>query len=100
MAVTHSAVYRQQRARATRVAVKDDQIEKLLGALLAAPGHRLDPESAAAALGVATVQLTGALSQVMRLLNVEQYSVLGRDPDGLTVLLDAVLLAEQFEVNP
>jgi hypothetical protein len=93
-----SAVYRDQRARAIRVAVTDDQVGRLLAALLVVPAHRLDPESAAAALGVATVQLNGALTQVQRLLNVEQYAVLSRDADGATVVLDAELLRQQFEV--
>ena len=98
-AVIGCAIYREQRNRASRVAITDEQVGKLLTALLAAPAHRLDPESAAAALGVAAIQLTGALSQVQRLLNVEQYPVLSRDADGATVVLDAGLLREQFEVG-
>jgi hypothetical protein len=97
--VISSAVYRRQRTRAARLAISDTQIEKLLAALLAAPGNRVDAESAASALDVATVQLTGAISQVKRLLNVEQYAVLSLDPDGVTVVLDPTLLAEQFEVS-
>ncbi|MBT8227532.1 MAG: BREX-2 system phosphatase PglZ, partial [Dactylosporangium sp.] len=98
-AVLASAGYRQQRSRAARAAITDDQVHDLVLALLSAPAHRLDPESAAAALGVATVQLSGALSQVQRLLNIEQYRVLGRDSDGATVVLDVDLLREQFEVG-
>jgi hypothetical protein len=98
-AVIASAIYREQRNRASRVAITDEQVGKLLTALLAAPANRLDPESAAAALGVAAIQITGALSQVQRLLNVEQYPVLSRDADGATVVLDAGLLREQFEVG-
>jgi len=97
--VLTSAIYRQQRDRAARVAVNDEQVGRLLSALLTAPAHRLDPESAAAALGVAAIQLPGALSQVQRLLNVEQYPVLRRDPDGATIVLDVTLLREQFEVG-
>jgi len=81
------------------VPLTDDQVARLLRALLGAPAGRLDPESAAAALGVATVQLAGALSQAQRLLNVEQYPVLSRDPDGSTVVLDEALLREQFGVG-
>jgi len=94
--VLASAAYREQRARAARTAITDEQVGQLLGALLGAPAHRLDPESAAAALGIAAIQLTGALSQAQRLLNVEQYPVLSRDADGATVVLDADLLGEQF----
>ncbi len=98
--VLASPIYRDQRGRASRLAITDEQVGKLLTALLAVPAHRLDPESAAAALGVAAIQLAGALSQVQRLLNVEQYAVLSRDADGATVILDAELLRTQFEVEP
>jgi hypothetical protein len=97
--VLASATYREQRSRATRAAVTDAQVGALLTALLSVSGNRLDPESAAAALGVATVQLEGALSQARRLLNVEQYPVLDRDADGSTIVLDVDLLREQFGVS-
>jgi hypothetical protein len=99
-AVLASAAYRAQRRRANRPGITDEQLSRLLAALLAAPAHRLDPESAAAALGIAAVQLTGALSHAQRLLNIEQYPVLRRDADGVTVVLDEQLLREQFEVRP
>jgi hypothetical protein len=44
------------------------------------------------------VQFGGALPMVQRLLNVEQYPVLDRDPDGNTIVLDVELLREQFQV--
>lgn len=94
--VIASEVYRGQRARAQRAAISDDQVASLLQRLLAAPDHRIDAASAAQALGVAEVQLTGALSVLQRLLNVDQYPVLDRDPDGTTIVLDAGLLTEQF----
>ncbi|MGH3327218.1 MAG: BREX-2 system phosphatase PglZ, partial [Streptomycetales bacterium] len=99
VAVVASPTYRDQRSRSARVTIQDGRITELLRALLAAPANRLDPESAAAALGIAAVQLPGALSMVQRLLNVEQYPVLSRDPDGATVVLDSALLREQFEVE-
>jgi hypothetical protein len=34
-----------------------------------------------------------------RLLNVEQYPVVDRDADGVTILLDLDLLKEQFGVG-
>lgn len=98
-AVQRSAPYREQRRRAQRVPVDDSQLAGLLRALLRAPGHRLDPDSAASALGVATVNLAGALPMAQRLLNVEQYAVVSRDPDGVTVVLDENLLREQFGVG-
>jgi hypothetical protein len=98
-AVLVSPVYRDQRARAARTPLSDDKVAALLRVLLGASAHRVDSETAAAALGVAVVQLAGALPTVQRLLNVEQYAVLERDPDGSTVVLDVALLREQFGVG-
>jgi PglZ domain-containing protein len=99
-AVIASPAYRAQRRRANRPGITDEQLRQLLAALLAAPAQRLDAESAAAALGIAAVQLTGAVSQAQRLLNIEQYPVLSRDADGASVVLDVQMLREQFEVRP
>jgi hypothetical protein len=98
-AVIASHTFREQRARGARVPIGDTEVANLLRALLGSPGHRLDPESAAAALGVATVHLSGALPLVQRLLNVEQYAVISRDPDGATIVLDVGLLREQFGIG-
>lgn len=95
--VLASVVYREQRNKSANRGLSDELVSRLLRALLAAPAHRLDPESAAAALDVAVVQLGGALPQVQRLLNVEQYPVISRDVDGASIVLDAGLLREQFE---
>lgn len=97
--VIGSAIFTEQRKRAARVPVKDEQVANLLRMLLAVPDNRIDPESAATALGVARVQLAGALPMVQRLLNVEQYPVLERDADGTTIVLNLALLKEQFGVG-
>ncbi len=97
-AVLSSAPYRAQRGRGVTV-LREDQVEALLRALLAAPGGRLDPASAAAALGLSELQLTGAVLHVQRLLNVEQYPVLTRDADGRGLVLDESLLREQFGLS-
>ena len=65
---------------------------------VAAPGNRIDQSTASIALGVPLVQLNGALPMAQRLLNVEQYPVVDRDADGVTILLDLDLLKEQFGV--
>lgn len=88
--------YRAQRRQAGRVAVNDDQLAALLDALLDSPANRLPAIQAAVALGVATVDLRGAVPQVQRLLNVEGYGVLTVDVDGATLVLDVALLREQF----
>ena len=98
-AVLKSAAYTAQKKIAGRVSVTDDQIRGLLGALVAAPGQRLVPAQAAAALAVSPVMLRGAVLHVQRLLNVEGYPVLRVDADGSTVVLDEALLREQFGVR-
>ena len=98
-AVLKSAAYAAQKKIAGRVSVTDDQVRGLLDALLAAPGHRLVPAQAAAALAVSPVMLRGAVLHVQRLLNVEGYPVLRVDADGATVILDEALLREQFGIR-
>jgi hypothetical protein len=98
-AVLKSAAYTAQKKIAGRVSVTDDQIRSLLGALVAAPGQRLVPAQAAAALAVSPVTLRGAVLHVQRLLNVEGYPVLRVDADGSTVVLDEALLHEQFGIR-
>jgi hypothetical protein len=91
-----SATYTEQRARALRVSVTDDQVIALLQEMLLRSDHRVPPTAAAIALGVPPSNLRGATLQVQRLLNVEGYPVLSFDADGSTVVLDEVLLREQF----
>lgn len=91
-----SPVYAGQRERARGQAMADEKVASLVRALLSTPGHRIDAESAAAALQVPVIQLAGALPRVQRLLNIEQYPVLDRD--GNSVVLDVALLREQFSV--
>ena len=97
--VLASSTFAEQRKRAQRVTLSDRQIGSLLRHLLAAPGNRIDQSTAAIALDVPLVQLSGALPMAQRLLNVEQYPVLDRDPDGVTIVLDLDLLKEQFGVS-
>jgi PglZ domain-containing protein len=94
-----SRTYAEQRRLAGRVTVSDEQVQRLLEALLAAGDRRLTPTAAAIALGVAPAVLRGAVLHTQRLLNVEGYPVLSFDVDGSTVVLDEALLREQFEVN-
>ena len=98
-AVLKSAAYAAQKKLAGRVSVTDDQVRGLLDALMEASGHRLVPAQAAAALAVSPVMLRGAVLHVQRLLNVEGYPVLRIDADGGTVILDEVLLREQFGIR-
>lgn len=97
--VIGSPTFVAQRERAHRVTLSDQQVASLLRNLVAAAGHRIDPRAAATALGIPVVQLGGALPMVQRLLNVEQYPVLERDGDGVTIVLNLALLIEQFGVS-
>ncbi len=97
--VVASASYAEQRAIAGRVTVTDEQVRRLLEALLGRPDRRLSRTAAAVALGVAPVALRGAVLHAQRLLNIEGYAVLRFDVDGSTVVLDEALLREQFEVG-
>jgi hypothetical protein len=78
----------------------DEQVGRLLEALLASPSHRLGPTQAAIALEVSPLRLRGAILQAQQLLNVDGYAVLAHDADGVTVLLDGPLLREQFGISP
>lgn len=97
--VLASTTFAEQRKRAQRVTLSDQQVGSLLRHLIASPGNRIDQATAAIALGVPLVSLSGALPMAQRLLNVEQYPVVDRDPDGVTVVLDLDLLKEQFGVG-
>lgn len=97
--VIASTTFAEQRKRAQRVTLSNEQITSVLRHLIASPGNRIDQATAAIALGVPVVRLSGALPMAQRLLNVEQYPVLDRDADGVTVVLDLDLLKEQFGVR-
>lgn len=94
--VIGSRVYAAQYKLAGRIVVTDAQIEALLAELLAASAHELTLAQAAAALGVATAGVNGALMQTKRVLDVEGYEVLA--VGGGVVKLDEAALREQFRV--
>ncbi|MCT7657635.1 BREX-2 system phosphatase PglZ [Mycobacterium deserti] len=97
--VLESATFAEQRKRAPRLTLTNRQISSLLRHLMATPGNRIDQATAAIALDIPLVRLNGALPMAQRLLNVEQYPVLDRDPDGVTIVLDIDLLKEQFGLS-
>ncbi|GAA4837431.1 hypothetical protein [Garicola koreensis] len=97
--VLDSAMFTEQRRRARRASLSDQQIGSLLRRLMSAPGHRIYQSDAAEALEVPVFQLSGALPVAQRLLNVDQYPVLYRDPDSIEIVLDLDLLQEQFGVT-
>lgn len=92
--VIRSKVFEAQVKLAGRVVVTPAQIRGLLTVLLGA--HEITSAQAAAALGVATASVNGALMQTKRILDVEGYEVL-RVSRGV-VSLDVAALTEQFGV--
>lgn len=95
--VIGSKVYTAQRVLAGRIVITDAQVQALLAELLAAGAHELTLAQAAAALGVATANVNGALMQAKRVLDVEGYEVLA--VGGGAVKLDEAALREQFRVS-
>ena len=68
---------------------------------LAGTAHgRLSALATAAALGLAVASLPGAIEQLRKLVNVEGYPVISREPATGEVILDLDLAAEQFQVLP
>jgi hypothetical protein len=99
VAVLRSSAYTAQKKIAGRVSVTDEQIRRLLDALLGTPGRRLVAATAATALTVSPVMLHGATLHAQRLLNIDGYPVLRVDADGSTLILDEALLREQFGIR-
>lgn len=96
--VIGSKIYAAQRKLAGRIVVTDTQIKTLLTELLGTGAQELTLAQAAAALGVATAGVNGALMQTKRVLDVEGYEVLA--VGGGVVKLDEAALREQFRVAP
>ncbi|HEX5540181.1 MAG TPA: BREX-2 system phosphatase PglZ, partial [Micromonospora sp.] len=81
--------------RGTRAPLPDERVSALVGALLAG-GGRATLDTLAARSGVPAHRISGTITALRRLLQVEGYPVVTLDPDGQTVLLDKELLIEQF----
>lgn len=95
--VIGTKIYAAQLNLAGRIVVTDHQIKTLLTELLATGAHELTLAQAAAALGVATAGVNGALMQAKRVLDVEGYEVLA--VGGGVVKLNEAALREQFQVS-
>ena len=93
--VIRSRVFDAQWRLAGRLAVKPAQIRALLSVLV--DTHEITSAQAAAALGVATASVNGALMQTKRVLDVEGYEVLRVARDAVS--LDVAALTEQFGVR-
>lgn len=95
MQVVATEVFAAQRARAGRGGLDDAVVSEVLTTLLRGQG-RAHRDLVAAAAGVPAARFGPTFAALRRLLNVEGYDVVALDLDGVTVLLDDALLAEQF----
>ncbi|MDG4799340.1 BREX-2 system phosphatase PglZ [Micromonospora sp. WMMD980] len=84
--------------RDPRMPLSDERVAALLGTLLAG-GDRATLDTLAARAGVPAHRITGTVTVLRRLLQVEGYPVITIDPDGVTVLLNRTLLIEQFDLE-
>lgn len=92
-----SAAYASQRQLAARVALPEDQLRVLLGAL-EERGGKLTRAALAQRLGVPELRMGGVLSAARRMLNVDQVPVLHVDEASGTVELNKGLLLQQFRL--
>lgn len=95
----HSSAYRAQKQVVGRLAITDEQVSRVLTRLLTAPQRRLASQQCALVLEVAPARLPGALEQIRKLLNIEGYAVIAREPATGAVILDLELAVEQFGVT-
>jgi hypothetical protein len=94
-ALLGSDVYAYRRDRSARAVLPDERVAAMLGVLLAG-GGRATRDTIAARAGIPAHRITGVVTALRRLLQVEGYPVIEVDPDGQTVKLDEALLREQF----
>lgn len=97
-ALFRSPIYASQRQLAARVAPPDEQVRQLLGAL-DERGGELSRTALAQRMALTEMRLTGLLSAMRRLLNVDQAAILGVDETAGTVVLNRVLLQQQFQIG-
>jgi hypothetical protein len=93
-----NAIYVSQRQLAARVAPPDEKMRLVLTAL-SERGGKLSRAALANRLSMPEVRVSGLLSAVRRILNVDQASVLFFDETTGTVELNLVLLQQQFGIT-
>lgn len=95
--VFSSESFASQKKQFSSAAITDERLLALLRSLIDVPSHRLAKDAVARTLGLPESRVGGAVRQIQRLLNIEQYQVLGLEQDS-AVTLDLDLLYEQFRV--
>jgi hypothetical protein len=95
-ALLASELYGQRRG--ARGGLDDDRVAALLTVLVAG-GGRATYETLAAGAKIPAHRIVGVVTALRKLLQVEGYPVFELNPDGVTVLFNARLLAEQFQLD-
>lgn len=93
-----SEIYQAELKRLGRNAPKQEHVSSVLSALEAGNGTLLIPVLAKM-IKEPEIRLSGLLSRVCRLLNIEGYAVLSVDRESATVRLNKPLLAKQFDLK-
>lgn len=93
-----SETYNERRGIAGRHPVEDAVAVTVISALVAG-GGRAHRDTLAVAAGIPSGTLSGLLSALRRVLNVDGYPVVDVDADQVTVILDLALLREQFKLG-
>jgi len=97
-ALLESEIMAMQKRQAARTALPDQRVSAILTAL-DERGGKMTRAALATKLKVPTMRISGLLSALRRLLNVDGYSVLSVDEASDTIELNRELLEKQFELN-
>lgn len=93
-----SEVYQSRRKIAGRHPVDDQTAANIIVTLMLG-GGRAHRDTLAKQAGLPSSTMSGLLAALRRVLNIDGYPVLDFDSDGVTVVLDTVLLREQFQLQ-
>jgi hypothetical protein len=95
-ALLASPIYAERKG--TRAPLPDERVAALLGVLLQR-GGRATLDTLAANAGIPAHRISGVVTALRKLLQVEGYPVIEIDPDGRTVHLSVPLLTDQFHLD-
>ncbi len=96
-ALLECQLFKTQKLRTARANIADAIVRAFLAALFNR-GGTMTTQALAAAINVPEYRLPGLLAGLQRLLNIEAYAIIERDPVASTVKLNVDLLKKQFEL--
>jgi len=96
-ALLECQLFKAQKLRTARANITDAIVRAFLAALFNR-GGTMTTQALAAAINVPEYRLPGLLAGLQRLLNIEAYAIIERDPVASTVKLNVDLLKKQFEL--